>query len=100
MTGEVIREFKFSILTDAGEGELAGEQILLQGVVDCALITEDGILLVDFKTDRVSEKTLETAVSGYRPQVQAYAHALARIFEKPVRRSLLWFFHLRQAVEV
>ena len=100
MTGEVIREFKFSILTDAGEGELAGEQILLQGVVDCALITEDGILLVDFKTDRVSEQTLETAVSGYRPQVQAYAHALARIFEKPVRRSLLWFFHLRQAVEV
>ncbi len=97
----VLREFKFSIL-DRGEAygsELAGEQILLQGVVDCALMDEDGICVIDFKTDRVSEQTLSTAAEGYRPQVEAYAQALTRIFEKPVKKSCLYFFHLERFVE-
>ena len=48
------REFKVSILTDAGEyvQEAAGEQVMLQGVVDCFWEEPDGIVLVDFKTDR------------------------------------------------
>ena len=48
-----LREFKFSILEDAGAfgPELEGEQILLQGVVDCALLEPEGITVLDFKTD-------------------------------------------------
>ena len=98
----VLREFKFSILDDAsryGDG-LQGEQVLLQGVVDCALIEEAGITVVDFKTDRISEQTLPQTVERYRPQVQAYAHAMERIYEKPVIRKVLYFFHLGKMVEL
>ena len=51
-----LREFKFSILDDAKHYDKAvsAEQVLLQGVVDCALLEEDGITILDFKTDRVS----------------------------------------------
>ena len=65
---EVIREFKFSILDDGekyGEG-LSGERVLLQGVVDCALIEEEGITVVDFKTDRVTGPALERAALRVR----------------------------------
>ncbi len=50
---DVLREFKFSVLEDASDYDdgLEGEKILLQGVVDCALVEEDGITVVDFKTD-------------------------------------------------
>ena len=56
----VLREFKFSILDDAAQYDpsLAGEEILLQGVMDCAMVDEDGITVMDFKTDYVTEETL------------------------------------------
>ncbi len=92
----VEREFKFSVLEDgaAYDPALAGEQVLLQGVVDCALIEEDGITLIDYKTDYVTEETIEQAVRRYMPQVQAYGQALERIFQKPVKEALLYFFCL------
>ena len=90
----VLREFKFSILDDgaAYDAELVGEQILLQGVVDCALVEDDGITVVDFKTDRVTDDSVDAVAEGYRPQVEAYAEALSRIFQKKVKRACLYFF--------
>ena len=87
------REFKFSILTDAGEyvREAAGEQVMLQGVVDCFWQEEDGIVLVDFKTDKTPYGPEERA-AHYAPQVNAYAKALARIYGVPVKEKILYFF--------
>ena len=89
-------EFKFSILDDgaAFDSALQGEQILLQGVVDCAIIQEDGITVLDFKTDKVEHDNLEEAVKRYRPQVRAYAQALSRIYGLPVKRKCLYFFRI------
>ena len=100
--GEVIREFKFSILEDgcAYDPALKGEQILLQGVVDCALIENDGITVVDFKTDYVTEETVSARAQHYRPQVEAYGDALRRIYQKPVKNTFLYFFHIDSFVEM
>ncbi len=101
-TGNSLREFKFSLLVDAAEAgyDLEGEKILLQGVVDCALLEPDGITVVDFKTDRVTEETLEALIARYSPQIRAYAHALARIYEMDVKATYLYFFHMDRAVPV
>lgn len=97
-----LREFKFSILDDGSHygKDLAREQVLLQGVVDCALLEEDGITVLDFKTDRVGEDTLPERAERYRPQVEIYAEALSRIYEMPVKRRLLYFFRLGRFVPV
>lgn len=94
----ILREFKFSILDDASQygQELENEQVLLQGVVDCALVEPDGITIVDFKTDRVAESTIDAVAAGYLPQVQTYADALERIFELPVKAKALYFFRMDQ----
>ena len=100
--GKILREFKFSILDDAagyGPG-LEGEQVLLQGVVDCALLEPEGITVVDFKTDYVTADTLEELTERYRPQIQLYANQMERICEQPVLRKYLYFFHLRRLVEL
>ena len=99
---DVIREFKFSILDDGsnyGDG-LAGEQVLLQGVVDCAVIEEDGITVIDFKTDKVSEETLPQLLERYTPQVNTYVRALERIYGKPVKEAYLYFFGIGRFVAV
>ena len=79
---------------------MQGEKILLQGVVDCALLEPDGITVVDFKTDKVTEDTLQDRTDHYRPQVLAYADALRRIYKLPVKQAILYFFHLNRAVDV
>lgn len=99
---EHIREFKFSILDNGskyGDG-LEEEQVLLQGVVDCALLEADGITIVDFKTDRVREAALSDAVERYRIQLETYAEALGRIFEQPVKGKYLYFFHINQFIQL
>lgn len=99
---QVLREFKFSVLEDASQyyPEVAGEQVLLQGVVDCAIVEDDGIIIVDFKTDYVTEETLPVRVNQYRSQVQAYARALSRIYKTKIKAILLYFFHLNCFVNV
>ena len=99
---EVLREFKFSLMTDASafDAKLSDEKILLQGVVDCALIEPDGICIVDFKTDFVTEKTAEAEAEKYRYQVQTYAQALSRIYKKPIKSAQLYFFRLNQFVSI
>ena len=88
---QLLREFKFSILDNASDyaSGLEDEKVLLQGVVDCALIEADGITIVDFKTDRVTKDSLPSLTAHYRPQVETYAQALERIFEMPVKRKYL-----------
>lgn len=100
--GKVVREFKFSILQDAGlyNKALSGEQVLLQGVVDCALLEDDGITIIDFKTDHVTEDTLDGKAAQYAAQVDAYARAMERIYEKPIKQRLLYFFHIGRFVSV
>ena len=91
---EVLREFKFSILEDAGNyyDHVSDDKILLQGVIDCALIEENGITVLDFKTDFVTASNLETKIAQYTPQVQTYANALVKIYEKPVLHAYIYFF--------
>ena len=68
--------------------------------MDCALLEEDGITILDFKTDQVTEKTLSDAVQRYTTQVQTYGEALSRIYEMPVKKKYLYFFRLGRFVEV
>ena len=91
---QVLREFKFSILDDGThyDPKLTQERILLQGVVDCAIVEEDGITVIDFKTDSVSDGKLAVTAEKYRLQVSTYAEALAKIFQKPIKEAVLYFF--------
>jgi ATP-dependent helicase/nuclease subunit A len=98
----LLREFKFSLLVPASdyftEGE--GEEILLQGVVDCCYEKQGGLTVVDFKTDYVTKENQKERAESYRPQIDAYAKALERITGKPVKRKILYFFRTDEALEV
>ena len=75
-------------------------QVLLQGVVDCALLEEDGIMVLDFKTDHVTEETLPLLTERYRGQLRIYADALERIYKKKVKNACLYFFGLKRFAQV
>lgn len=67
------------------------EFIVVQGVVDLAVIQAESIWLVDFKTDQVVAPAVHEYAARYRPQVRMYALALSRIFRRPVTERWLHF---------
>ncbi len=94
------REYPFMILLDASEydeslklelNNKSGDKILLQGVADCCFETDDGLVIVDFKTDHVYGEEIKTRAARYESQLRAYGQALERVLEKPVRRRVLYF---------
>lgn len=99
---ELLREFKFSLLDDGSRyvSGMEGEEVLLQGVVDCALVEDHGITILDFKSDRVTEESLDALTGEYRIQVETYAKALERIYEKTVTEAYLYFFRIGRLVRI
>ncbi len=103
-SSRVEREFKFSMLSPAADyypQAEQGEEVLLQGVVDCWFLEEDGTAtVVDFKTDRVGEEAVAGRAEDYRPQLDAYTRALAQAAGVTVGRRCLWFFNVGHEVEL
>ena len=100
--GTLRREFRFSLLCPAetffpGAGE---EQVLLQGVVDAWFETEDGLVIVDYKTDRIRPDAVPERTAYYAAQLRAYAGAMARITGRPVCRRTLYFLHCGCSADV
>ena len=93
--GEVYREYRFSLLLPASLYDPEAEpedELMLQGVVDCAFRTEQGLVIVDFKTDRILPQEAAQRAELYRPQLTAYSQALSRVLEAPVAERVLYFF--------
>ena len=54
-----------------------GETVLIQGIIDAYFIEDDGITIVDYKTDRVSDE--EVLIKRYKEQLVYYGRALSQI---------------------
>ena len=75
-----------------------GEFIIVQGVVDLAVILPTELWLVDFKTDALRVTELEEKRSDYERQLKLYGLALQRIYHRPVTALWLHFLALKQTV--
>ncbi len=88
--------FTFGLSTsDSGNGI-----IVVQGIIDMLVHTPEGLLVIDFKTDRVTGGDVARRVEAYRGQVELYARAAGDILSLPVRGKWLYFLTARQAVRV
>ena len=74
------------------------EKIRLQGIIDCFFEEEDGIVLLDYKTDYVEEENEEEIIDRYRSQLKYYKDALEKITEKKVEESYLYLFGIDKEV--
>ena len=74
------------------------ETVLVQGIIDAFFLEEDGIILLDYKTDTVGEE--KTLQDRYAIQLEYYASALERLFRRPVRERLIYSFCLDRVITV
>ncbi len=100
---ECSREFKFSLLVPASryyQGADEEEEILLQGVVDAWFGDEQGVTVIDFKSDRISSGEEAARAEHYRYQLDIYSDALSKILGRAVKRRVLWFFNTSAPCEL
>ena len=99
-----------SVESDAGIVEIHGdstvdssvdsttEKVILQGIIDAFIMEEEGIILVDYKTDRVKDG--EELRNRYQKQIDLYSEALEQILGKKVKRRVLYSFSLGEEVDL
>ncbi len=88
----VLAEIPLTMMADPAETD-AGLPTLQRGAIDLAFLEKDGWVIVDFKTDRVEGTSLKSKVEYYRPQVETYAKAWAKLVGQPVHEIGLFFTH-------
>lgn len=100
----LLREYKFTFFLPAGECDeglpeaVFQEQVLVQGIADCVFVEDGKLVIVDYKTDRISDAA--ALAQRYRAQLSVYRRALAECIGLPVRQTLLYSFHLGREIEV
>ncbi len=78
------------------EGE--EEMILVQGIIDAYFTEEDRIILVDYKTDRVSDGA--ELAGRYQKQMEYYARALTQLRREPLSDAVLYSFCLHEEIHL
>ena len=74
------------------------EKVILQGIIDAFIMEEEGIILVDYKTDRVKDGA--ELRNRYQKQIDLYSEALEQILGKKVKRRVLYSFSLGEEVDL
>ena len=96
--GRLFKEQQFMIGIPAREMGLAEseELVLIQGMIDAYAEEEDGLLLVDYKTDYVENK--EELLERYQVQMKYYIRALTQVTGKPVKEAVIYSLRLQEAI--
>ncbi|MGJ7034428.1 helicase-exonuclease AddAB subunit AddA [Anoxybacillus eryuanensis] len=74
--------------------EMEGETVVVQGVIDCVFEDEHGLVLIDYKTDRVSwmNDPKEELKRRYKGQLALYREAIEAIWKKKVTETYVYAF--------
>ena len=97
--GELYREQPFVMGISAGRlGEEfpKQERVLIQGIIDAFFVEKGGIVLLDYKTDRVNSG--RELWNRYKTQLDYYEEALSKLMQLPVKERILYSFSLEQCV--
>lgn len=98
---ELHREYPFTVLLAGGDPlpeTETGEQILIQGVIDCLFREDDAWILIDYKSDRL--ETADAFRSRYAVQLALYKRAVEQITHRPVEETYIYSLHLQQEIRL
>lgn len=99
-----MREYQFTVNIPASmvnediDASLKDHPVILQGAIDLAIMENDGIIIVDYKTDKVS--SVEMLAQRYSKQLMLYKNALEQTTGKPVKSCLIYSIYLSESLEV
>ncbi len=103
-SSQVYKEYEFSYLKKAGElydnidDNLKNEEIVVQGKLDLAFVENDSVILVDYKTDNITDE--EKFKEIYLPQINIYTESLEECTGLNVNERYIYSFKLRKFISL
>ncbi len=114
---EVMREFRFNVRLPAerftGNEELArnlrdnGIKVTVQGVVDCVFRGENGLVLVDYKTDAMTREEYADPALGeeklrkrHRDQLMYYKEICEGLFGEEIAETVIYSTTLGRIIKI
>ncbi len=100
----VIREERFtakvnpSLLFDEYKDKQTDAEIIVQGAVDLAFVENNKLIIIDYKTDRVSEADKLRYL--YKKQLDLYREAMKQVTELEVKECIICSVHLGEFITV
>ena len=91
--------FSFAINVDSEEGG-DGDAVIVQGIIDMLIRTDDSLVIIDFKTDKVSDKEINARTELYRQQMELYSRAAGAILKEKVTAKWLYFLQPAKPVKI
>ena len=76
------------------------EKIMVLGIIDLFYETKDGFVLLDYKTDYVTEENIEQIKKKYKIQLELYQKAIERNSRKKVIKKGLYLFSINKFQEI
>ncbi len=100
--GFLRREQQFVMGIPAREMGLADsdELVLIQGIIDGYFQEEDGLVIVDYKTDWIQQGDEERLAKRYRVQLDYYQKALEQITGCRVKERIIYSLALQKEIAV
>ncbi len=74
--------------------------ILIQGIIDCYFYEGREVVIIDYKTDDISQTGLDSIKEKYKPQILSYKDAVEKITNKKVKSCYLYLFDIGKAIEI
>ena len=100
------REWSFTLAVPAGElypdspltTEDQREKVLVRGIIDCLFRTDQGLVIVDYKTDDIDAAGCPGRAEHYRLPMTLYRRAAETILSAPVVGMYLYFLKPAQRI--
>ena len=97
------REIPFTLSLPASEvypnWKEEDEFVFLQGIIDCILEDDEGLVLIDYKSDGITNRYKEGFLQAkpileerYRLQINLYTKAIEHIWKRTITERYLFFF--------
>lgn len=104
----LMREWPFTFALPACEFADSSEQqqaisdevIVIQGIIDMLIRTNQGLVIIDFKTDKITKDQVAEHAGFYRRQLDLYGRAASAILKAESVTKWLYFLTPRCSVEV
>lgn len=82
----------------------SSESILSHGIIDLFFEEDDGLVLIDYKSDYISKEdaanNFENIAKRYKPQLMIYQKALAGAYSKPVKETYLYLISAEKFIAI
>ena len=83
--------FSFAVPASSVHNSKVDEIIVVQGIIDLLVQTQDGLLVIDFKTDNITAGETTQRAELYCQQLDFYGKAAENILKRKVAGKWLYF---------